>query len=165
MTQVPRSAPDTSCILFYAFQVTLLCSTLGLSLGVASAKSAANSNCLTEIERMAPAMLAELVHLDDSYGDVQSPVQCFDPKNKAEELTCALPVLKAMELVDTKAYAYAKENATKQMIDHNDPKFYLDMQWRKNTFDKCVTAECVCKTLRQHTNDSRGGLSPYVPQQ
>ncbi len=123
-----------------------------LALGV----SAASADCLGTVDEA--KILAKIDAMNDSYGDVPASVQCSDATSKVEKLVCASKTLQAMDLLDSKAYVYAFENATGSEIDHKTEK---DTDWIKTVRDACTDAECVCEAFKSHTGDLLGGGSPY----
>jgi hypothetical protein len=96
--------------------------------------------------------------LSDFYGDVPSCLDCQRQSKPIERLICQSSGLRLMEILDTKAAVYAYENATKTRTTHSKPDCSFV---RKQLSDNCSDAVCVCANLKEHTNDSRGGESPY----
>ncbi|MCB6184671.1 hypothetical protein LIN78_14075 [Leeia sp. TBRC 13508] len=112
--------------------------------------------CLDNIQLA--TIQSKIEQLNSSYKDVPSSIQCNRTKNAAEKKICGNKTLAAMEVLDTKAYVYATENATGSEVNHQKWK---DDAWIKSTRNRCSTEECICKNLSEHTNDSLGGESPY----
>lgn len=96
--------------------------------------------------------------LSEFYGDVPSCLDCQRQKKPIERLICQNSGLRLMEVLDTKAAVYAYENATKSETVHSKPDCSFV---HKELSNNCVDAVCVCANLKEHTNDSRGGESPY----
>ncbi|MBG0808362.1 hypothetical protein IY145_03105 [Methylosinus sp. H3A] len=96
--------------------------------------------------------------LSDFYGDVPSCLDCQRQSKPIERLICQNSGLRLMEILDTKAAVYAYENATKTQMVHSKPDCSFI---RKQLSNNCADAVCVCANLKEHTNDSRGGESPY----
>lgn len=96
--------------------------------------------------------------LSDFYGDVPSCLDCQRQSKPIKRLICQNSGLRLMEIPDTKAAVYAYENASKTQTVH--PKPHRSFV-RKELSNNCVDAVCVCANLKEHTNDSRGGESPY----
>ncbi|OAI28456.1 hypothetical protein A1351_11745 [Methylosinus sp. R-45379] len=96
--------------------------------------------------------------LSDFYGDVPSCLDCQRQSKPIERLICQNSGLRLMEILDTKAAVYAYENATKTQTTHSKPDCSFV---RKQLSNNCVDAVCACANLKEHTNDSRGGESPY----
>ncbi len=114
----------------------------------------ANANCFSE-QKIKEAIKS----LNDYYGDVPAAVSCKKAKkNTAEKLICKNDFLQLMDELDTKAYVYAVENATKSEVDH---KKFVDKQWIKNSRNQCTSVLCLCQSFMMHTNNSQGGFSPY----
>lgn len=118
---------------------------------------AAAQQCLATLD--AAKMLDRLVLHNDSYGDVPSTVKCnLNIKAPVEKLICGNNKLRAMELIDTRAYVYAVENATRTQRDHKTTR---DTQWIDSVRNKCTTEECLCTAFKAHTDASLGGTSQY----
>ncbi|MCX8509075.1 MAG: hypothetical protein ORN49_09405 [Rhodobacteraceae bacterium] len=64
-----------------------------------------------------------------------------------------------MGLLDSWAWVYAVENATGTETDHGAPP--IDETFVQAR-DACAGKACLAKLLIQHTNDSLGGMSPYL---
>lgn len=95
------------------------------------------------------------------YTDVPSAIDCTATKIQAEKLICGNKRLKLMELLDTRAYVYAYENATAEETNHNPPT--VDTRWVRETRNACRTIDCLCKAFQEHTNSSLGASrSPYI---
>ncbi len=122
---------------------------------VALGCSGAYADCLDSID--AAQVASRLAEISQSYGDVPSAVACAAPATAVEKLICASPVLQAMELLDTRSYVYAAENATGNALEH---AFFRDDDWIRNVRDACTTADCLCAAFKNHTADSLGE-SPY----
>ncbi len=94
-----------------------------------------------------------LRELNDSYGDISSAVNCRRPADRVERMICASDYLSRAELLNTRASAYAEENATKSEVDH---RRYLGKLPRR-----CTTEQCIYDYFVKETNTSLGGTSPY----
>jgi hypothetical protein len=102
---------------------------------------------------------AAIARLEPSYGQLQSDISCAAPRLPAHVLICdADPLLGRMGRLDDLAWVHAVETATGQQLDKaNPPRDHGFLAAR----DACTDADCLCRLLIQHTNDSLGGLSPY----
>ena len=90
-----------------------------------------------------------------SYSDVGSSINFAAPRNEGQRIVAADPTLRLMELLDTRAAVYARENATKEKSDHHKPVIdALSLQG-------LTKAEQVRRAYIEHTNASLGGMSPY----
>ncbi len=126
-----------------------------LSILVASQTSVlASASCFSK-EKIKEAIES----LNDYYGDVPASFSCKkEKKNKVEKMICENDFLQLMDELDTKAYVYAVENATRSEVDH---KNFVDQEWIDNSRNKCTSVLCLCQAFMMHTNDSKGGTSPY----
>lgn len=96
------------------------------------------------------------------YGDVVSTIDCDKPKG-VETMICANPSLREIELLDTQAFIYSYENATKsEAIEAHEGKPFLDEDWARLTRDACTMEECLCTAFIAHINASMGGDNPYA---
>lgn len=95
--------------------------------------------------------------LSDNFNDVPSCLDCARQTKPLEKMVCRNRELKLMEILDTKAAVYARENATRALTDHAKPD--CSFVWRE--LAACGDETCVCRKLKQNTNDSLGGLTPY----
>jgi hypothetical protein len=104
---------------------------------------------------------SQIKRLSDSYGDVPSSVDCESVDNhKVEKLICSKAILSLMELLDSKAFVYAYENATGQEVDHKKP---LNSNWIKATRNQAKDENDLCNIYMEHTTDSLGHVSsPYL---
>lgn len=98
--------------------------------------------------------------LEPSYADALSGDA---PTVKAHQLLCAsadepLAELWRMSYLDSLAWVYAYENATKREIDRDAPPRDADFIAER---DRCQDVICLCDRLITHTNGSLGGKSPY----
>jgi uncharacterized protein len=91
--------------------------------------------------------------LNEFYGDVPSAIECGKPRTRAEELICADAFLRRAELLNSKAEAYAIENATKSELDHTRFVGHLPV--------RCTDKQCVYRYFENQTNKNLGGESPY----
>ena len=94
-----------------------------------------------------------------SYHDVLSDISCDAPSLPAHQLMCENEALWQMGLLDSWAWVYAVENATGTEADHAAPVWddtFLEAR------DACTDAACLIDLLKQHTDDSLGGMSPYA---
>jgi hypothetical protein len=106
-----------------------------------------------------PARVAAAIEdLSKHYGDVLSDIGCDAPTLAAHRILCEDPALWDMVKLDTFAYVYAYENATGTETDRAAPP--ID-DYFIQTRDACTDAACLCDALKNHTNDSLGGTSPY----
>ncbi len=103
---------------------------------------------------MATTGLAQL----SGYDDVLSDISCEAPTITAHKLLCENDALWQMALLDSRAWVYAYENATKTETDRTAPPRDGDFIALR---DACTDESCLCAALTGHTNDSMGGLSPY----
>lgn len=106
-----------------------------------------------------PAMVAEAQATLDRYHDVLSDISCDAPSIPAHQMMCEDEGLWQMGLLDTWAWVYAVENATGTETDHGDPP--IDDSFIEAR-DACTDKACLADLLVQHTNDSLGGMSPYL---
>ncbi|MDQ7089837.1 MAG: hypothetical protein Q9M50_04235 [Methylococcales bacterium] len=129
------------------------------SLFFIGANAHAKSECLAQT-KLDPIKNA-LKKLSDSYGDVPSSIDCQSVDNKdVETLTCSNDLLSIMERLDTQAYVYAYENATKQAANH---KTRIDSDWVAETRDNAKSENDLCNLYKEHTTNSLGDASsPYV---
>ena len=95
--------------------------------------------------------------LSASYNDVPSCLACGTQKKPIEKLICRNQRLKLMEVLDTKAAVYAYENATGRETRHARP----DCSFVAEKLATCADEQCACRALKEHTNESLGGTSPY----
>ena len=128
---------------------------MALSLMVVSQASvAASDSCFSE-DKIKEAIES----LNEYYGDVPASVSCKkEEKNTVEKMICENDFLQLMDELDTKAYVYAVENGTRSEVDH---KTLVDQNWIENSRNKCTSVLCLCQAFMVHTNDSKGGMSPY----
>jgi len=91
--------------------------------------------------------------LGDFYADVPSAINCSKAKKMAEKLICGNPYLAQAELLNTRAQAYAIENATKRQVEHQ--------RFRGEIPIACTNEACIYDYFRNQTNASLGGDSPY----
>ncbi len=110
------------------------------------------------------AVEKRIADLEKYYSLVRSDIGCEANTNKARRLMCDAAVTPHSDLwrmgrLDDLAWVYAYENATKTRTDHIHPPRDADFIKRR---DACTTAACLCAVLREHTNDSLGGTSPYA---
>jgi uncharacterized protein len=91
--------------------------------------------------------------------DVAPSVDCQRQSGRIDKLICEDDSLRLIEQLDTKAWVYAYENATKTELNHR--KTNLDENWIKSVRNKCKDRACLCAAFRDHTNDSMGGTSLY----
>ncbi len=126
-----------------------------LFLMVASQTSlVASDGCFSE-EKITEAIKS----LNDFYGDVPASVNCKkEEKSEVEKIICENNFLQLMDELDTKAHVYAVENATKSEVDH---KTLVDQDWIESSRNKCTSVLCLCQAFMMHTNDNKGGDSPY----
>src|SRR5271166_6594351 len=115
----------------------------------------ANASGCADIEKVKTA----IGDISDFYGDVRPSVDCQRQIGRIDKLVCGDDELRLIEQLDTKAWVYAYENATKRELNHR--KRNLDTQWINTIRDKCGDASCLCRVYKDHTNDSLGGRSPY----
>jgi hypothetical protein len=87
------------------------------------------------------------------YADVPSAIDCRRPKNTAHKLICGSTYLQLAELLNTRADAYAIENATKIEVNHK--------RFRGKTPGACTSEQCIYEFFKAQTNVSLGGESPY----
>ena len=106
-----------------------------------------------------PAKIAEAQATLDRYQDVLSDISCDAPTIPAHQMMCEDDGLWQMGLLDTWAWVYAVENATGTETDHGDPA--MDDSFIEAR-DACADKACLADLLIQHTNDSLGGMSPYL---
>jgi len=94
-----------------------------------------------------------------AYADVPSSVDCEKQVYGAGKLICQNNTLKLMDSLDTKAYVYALENATKSEVNHAKPP--VDSTWITSVRNECKDEACLCAAFKTHTNGSLGANSPY----
>jgi hypothetical protein len=110
------------------------------------------------------AVESRIVDLEKSYDLVLSDIGCDINTIPARQLMCESAetsggdTLWRMGRLDTLAWVYAVENATRQQVDIENPPLDDDFIARR---DACTDETCLCDVLIEHTNASLGGTSPY----
>ncbi|MBN9549275.1 MAG: hypothetical protein J0H31_10450 [Alphaproteobacteria bacterium] len=111
---------------------------------------------MTAVER-------RIADLEGNHSLVLSDIGCEAPTKKAHQLMCDAALdpqsnLWRMGRLDDLAWVYAYENATGTRIDQENPPRDPDFIAKR---DACTDEACLCAALREHTDDSLGGTSPY----
>jgi hypothetical protein len=101
-----------------------------------------------------------LDNLKDFYGDISSGIDCTADRYLAARIICKSNYLQRLELLSSRAQAYAKENEPqgpnqiKEPIDH--AKFRPDIP------RSCRSIRCIYEFFKSKIDPPLGGESPFA---
>jgi hypothetical protein len=92
--------------------------------------------------------------LDEYYSDVKAKINCHRDRYVVAKIICRNKYLYDLATLNSKAHAYAMENAAGSLIDHK--KGYGGIPPLT-----CLTKKCIYAFYKSEINASLGDISPF----